>query len=126
MEGIGDAGHHQRERRRPALYFQFPVIDDKVPTAEDGPVESMHIPTKAKNEANAHTFLAYMETPAIGRRDERRRAVRKFDRARVLHVRPGDQVLPHRLFGRDRRGAVHDHDGVHSSITCASSSCRSN
>ncbi|MDR5752876.1 MULTISPECIES: extracellular solute-binding protein [unclassified Caballeronia] len=47
-------------------YFQFPIIDDKVPTAEDGPVESMHIPTKAKNKADAHTFLAYMETPEIG------------------------------------------------------------
>jgi multiple sugar transport system substrate-binding protein len=47
-------------------YFQFPTIDDKVPTAEDGPVESMHIPTRAKNKADAHTFLAYMETPEIG------------------------------------------------------------
>ena len=47
-------------------YFQFPIIDDKVPTAEDGPVESMHIPAKAKNKADAHTFLAYMETPEIG------------------------------------------------------------
>lgn len=47
-------------------YFQFPIIDDKVPTAEDGPVESMHIPSKAKNKADAHTFLAYMETPEIG------------------------------------------------------------
>jgi multiple sugar transport system substrate-binding protein len=46
-------------------YFQFPIIDDKVPTAEDGPVESLHIPSKAKNKADAHTFLAFMETPAI-------------------------------------------------------------
>ncbi|MGI4983126.1 MAG: ABC transporter substrate-binding protein [Janthinobacterium lividum] len=47
-------------------YFQFPIIDAKVPTAEDGPVESMHIPAKAKNKADAHVFLAFIETPAIG------------------------------------------------------------
>jgi len=47
-------------------YFQFPVIDPKVPTAEDGPVESLHIPSKAKNKADAHAFLAFVETPEIG------------------------------------------------------------
>jgi len=47
-------------------YFQFPIIDPKVPTAEDGPVESLHIPAKAKNKADAHTFLAFVETPKIG------------------------------------------------------------
>src|SRR5580698_2488027 len=46
-------------------FFQFPIIDSKVPTAEDGPVESLHIPAKAKNKADAHTFLAFAETPAI-------------------------------------------------------------
>ncbi len=46
-------------------YFQFPIIDAKVPTAEDGPVESLHIPSKAKNKADAHTFLAFVETPDI-------------------------------------------------------------
>lgn len=46
-------------------YFQFPIIDPKVPTAEDGPVESLNIPSKAKNKADAHLFLAFMETPAI-------------------------------------------------------------
>ena len=35
-------------------YYRFPIIDPKVPTAEDGPVESLHIPTKAKNKADAH------------------------------------------------------------------------
>ncbi|MBV8626510.1 MAG: extracellular solute-binding protein, partial [Paraburkholderia sp.] len=40
-------------------FFQFPIIDPKVPTAEDGPVESLHIPSKAKNKADAHTFLAF-------------------------------------------------------------------
>lgn len=47
-------------------YFQFPIIDAKVPTAEDGPVESLHMPSKAKNKADAHTFLAFVETPEIG------------------------------------------------------------
>jgi multiple sugar transport system substrate-binding protein len=47
-------------------YFQFPIIDSKVPTAEDGPVESLHIPSKAKNKSDAHTFLAFVETPEIG------------------------------------------------------------
>ncbi|SPB14659.1 sugar ABC transporter substrate-binding protein [Caballeronia novacaledonica] len=47
-------------------YFQFPIIDSKVPTAEDGPVESLHIPSKAKNKAEAHAFLAFIETPANG------------------------------------------------------------
>ena len=47
-------------------YFQFPIIDAKVPTAEDGPVESLHIPSKAKNKADAHAFLAFVETPEIG------------------------------------------------------------
>jgi len=47
-------------------YFQFPIIDAKVPTAEDGPVESLNIPAKAKNKADARTFLAFVETPQIG------------------------------------------------------------
>jgi multiple sugar transport system substrate-binding protein len=47
-------------------YFQFPIIDSNVPTAEDGPVESLHIPAKAKNKADAHTFLAFVETPEMG------------------------------------------------------------
>jgi multiple sugar transport system substrate-binding protein len=46
-------------------FFQFPIIDPKVPTAEDGPVESLHIPSKAKNKADAHTFMAFMQTPGI-------------------------------------------------------------
>ncbi len=47
-------------------FFRFPVIDANVPIAEDGPVESLHIPAKAKNKADAHAFLAFVETPAIG------------------------------------------------------------
>ncbi|WP_408583312.1 ABC transporter substrate-binding protein [Paraburkholderia tropica] len=47
-------------------YFQFPIIDSNVPTAEDGPVESLHIPAKAKNKADAHAFLVFAETPEVG------------------------------------------------------------
>ena len=47
-------------------YFQFPIIDANVPTAEDGPVESLHIPSKAKNKADAHAFLAFVQTPENG------------------------------------------------------------
>lgn len=47
-------------------YFQFPIIDANVPTAEDGPVETLNIPAKAKNKADARAFLAFTETPDIG------------------------------------------------------------
>ena len=47
-------------------YFQFPIIDANVPTAEDGPVETLNIPAKAKNKADARAFLAFTETPKIG------------------------------------------------------------
>ncbi|WP_233873002.1 ABC transporter substrate-binding protein [Paraburkholderia adhaesiva] len=47
-------------------FFRFPIIDASVPTAEDGPVESLHIPSKAKNKAAAHAFLAFTQTPEIG------------------------------------------------------------
>lgn len=47
-------------------YFQFPIIDPNVPTAEDGPVETLNIPAKAKNKADARAFLAFTETPKIG------------------------------------------------------------
>ncbi|RKF46876.1 ABC transporter substrate-binding protein [Paraburkholderia fungorum] len=47
-------------------YFQFPIIDANVPTAEEGPVESLNIPSKAKNKADARAFLAFVQTPANG------------------------------------------------------------
>jgi len=46
-------------------YFQFPIIDAAVPTAEEGPTESIHIPAKARNKADAHRFIAFVGTPAI-------------------------------------------------------------
>ena len=47
-------------------YFRFPIIDANVPTAEDGPVETLNIPAKAKNKDQARAFLAFTETPEIG------------------------------------------------------------
>ncbi|MFS2114677.1 ABC transporter substrate-binding protein [Herbaspirillum frisingense] len=46
-------------------YFQFPIIDAAMPTAEEGPTESIHIPAKARNKADAHRFIAFVGTPAI-------------------------------------------------------------
>jgi multiple sugar transport system substrate-binding protein len=49
-------------------YFQFPIIDAKVPTAEDGPIECLNIPSKAKHKAEAHKFIAFVGTPEISAR----------------------------------------------------------
>ncbi|KKB63412.1 sugar ABC transporter substrate-binding protein [Robbsia andropogonis] len=46
-------------------FFRFPVIDASVPMAEDGPVNVLLIPTKARNKADARKLLAFMETPEI-------------------------------------------------------------
>ncbi|RZF27463.1 extracellular solute-binding protein [Paraburkholderia sp. UYCP14C] len=46
-------------------FFRFPVIDPNVPMAEDGPVNVLLIPAKAKNKADARKLLAFMETPKI-------------------------------------------------------------
>jgi multiple sugar transport system substrate-binding protein len=46
-------------------YFQFPTIDTAVVGAEEGPIESLHIPMRAKNKADARRFLAFAATPAI-------------------------------------------------------------
>ena len=45
--------------------------------------------------------------PDLG--DERRRSIRQLDCAGLFHVRPGDQVLPRRVFRCDCSGAVRDH-----------------
>jgi multiple sugar transport system substrate-binding protein len=46
-------------------FFRFPVIDANVPMAEDGPVNVLLIPAKAKNKADARKLLAFMEQPQI-------------------------------------------------------------
>ncbi|TAL94296.1 MAG: extracellular solute-binding protein [Paraburkholderia sp.] len=46
-------------------FFRFPIVDANVPTAEDGPVNVLLVPAKAKNKADARRLLAFMETPQI-------------------------------------------------------------
>jgi multiple sugar transport system substrate-binding protein len=46
-------------------FFRFPVIDASVPMAEDGPVNVLLVPAKAKNKADARRLLAFMEQPQI-------------------------------------------------------------
>lgn len=46
-------------------FFRFPVIDASVPVAEDGPVNVLIVPAKAKDKADARRLLAFMGTPQI-------------------------------------------------------------
>ncbi len=46
-------------------FFQFPVIDPSVPKAEDAPMDTLHIPSKAKNKEDARKFLAFVAQPDI-------------------------------------------------------------
>jgi multiple sugar transport system substrate-binding protein len=41
-------------------FFQFPIIDTNVPKAEDAPMDTIHIPSKAKNKEDARKFLAFV------------------------------------------------------------------
>lgn len=41
-------------------FFQFPVIDESVPMAEDAPMDTAHIPSKAKNKEDARKFLRFI------------------------------------------------------------------
>ncbi|MDE2093785.1 MAG: extracellular solute-binding protein [Burkholderiales bacterium] len=45
-------------------FMQFPKIAD-VPRAEDAPTDTMHIPSKAKNKADARRFLAYAASAPV-------------------------------------------------------------
>lgn len=40
-------------------FMQFPVINSKVPIAEDAPTDTLHIPVRAKNKADARRFLTF-------------------------------------------------------------------
>jgi len=46
-------------------FFQFPLIDPKIPVAEDGSADCLNIPAKAKNKSDARRFLAFVGTPEI-------------------------------------------------------------
>ncbi|GGX66901.1 ABC transporter substrate-binding protein [Saccharospirillum salsuginis] len=41
-------------------FFQFPQIDPSVGMFEDAPTDTVHIPSRAKNKADAKRFLAYV------------------------------------------------------------------
>ena len=41
-------------------FFQFPVITEGIPLAEDAPTDTIHIPANASNKEDAKKFLAYL------------------------------------------------------------------
>ncbi len=41
-------------------FLQFPLITPNLPMSEDAPTDTVHIPAKAKNKADARRLLAYM------------------------------------------------------------------
>ena len=41
-------------------FMPFPLVDASVPDAEEAPIETIHIPSKASNKTDARRFLAYM------------------------------------------------------------------
>jgi len=50
----------------PSMQFSaFPTIDPAIPDAEDAPMDSIHIPAKAKNKADAKKFLAFVLTAPV-------------------------------------------------------------
>lgn len=44
-------------------FFQFPEITPGVEKAEDAPIDTFHIPAKAKNKDDARKFLAFLASP---------------------------------------------------------------
>ena len=46
-------------------FFQFPEITPGLSKGEEAPTDTFHIPAKAKNKADARTFLAFLAQPDI-------------------------------------------------------------
>ncbi|MCG7588549.1 ABC transporter substrate-binding protein, partial [Photobacterium sp. OFAV2-7] len=44
-------------------FMQFPIINSDVGIAEDAPMDTIHIPSKAKNKEEARKFLAFIARP---------------------------------------------------------------
>jgi multiple sugar transport system substrate-binding protein len=44
-------------------FFPFPIIDPSIGRYEDAPTDTVHIPSRAKNKADARKFLAYVALP---------------------------------------------------------------
>lgn len=57
------AANFTPEQRKQIDFFQFPEINPNVPMAEDAPMDTLHIPTKAKNKKDARIFLEFMAKP---------------------------------------------------------------
>jgi multiple sugar transport system substrate-binding protein len=54
------------EASRPQMsYFRFPVVDAKVPLAEDGSADCLNIPARAKNKVDARRFLAFVSSADV-------------------------------------------------------------
>ena len=46
-------------------FFQFPIIDPAKNVGEDAPMDTVHIPAKAKNKEDARKFLAYLASADV-------------------------------------------------------------
>ena len=46
-------------------FMQFPLITEGVPMGEEAPTDTLHIPSGAKNKADAKKFLAYLATAEV-------------------------------------------------------------
>jgi len=44
-------------------FFPFPIIDPSIGRYEDAPTDTVHIPARAENKADARKFLAYVALP---------------------------------------------------------------
>ena len=44
-------------------FFQFPEITAGIPKSEDAPIDTFHIPSKAKNKEDAKKFLSFLASP---------------------------------------------------------------
>lgn len=46
-------------------FYQFPVITEGIPLAEDAPTDTLHIPANAANKDNARAFLRYVTSAEV-------------------------------------------------------------
>jgi multiple sugar transport system substrate-binding protein len=46
-------------------YYQFPLITEGIPMAEDAPTDTFHIPSQAKNKENARAFLKFVASADV-------------------------------------------------------------
>lgn len=56
------------EVRASMEFVRFPVIRPEVPQAEEAPINSLHIPAKARNRQEARRFLAFVLRPEVQER----------------------------------------------------------